>query len=229
MRVPLTWLREYCDPDLDAAGIADRLDLTGTELERIEHVGVGDTSGFVVGKVLSAEQHPDADRLKVCEVDDGHGQRTIVCGAPNVAAGQTVAVALPGAVMPDGADARRGQAARREVQRDDPGRGRGGHRRRPRRDHGAGRRVARRGASGGAPAAGRRRAGAGDHAQPARLPVGVRHRPRGARRHRRGAVRRPHRGRCHRLRRTTPRPTTCRSRSPTPRSACASPAACSRT
>ena len=102
MRVPLTWLREYCDPDLDAAGIGDRLDLTGTELERIERVGVGDTSGFVVGKVLSAEQHPDADRLKVCEVDDGNGQRTIVCGAPNVAAGQTVAVALPGAVMPDG-------------------------------------------------------------------------------------------------------------------------------
>ncbi len=103
MRVPLTWLREYCDPaDLDAAGIADRLDLTGTELERIEHVGVGDTGGFVVGKVLSADQHPDADRLKVCQVDDGAGQRTIVCGAPNVAAGQTVAVALPGAIMPDG-------------------------------------------------------------------------------------------------------------------------------
>ena len=103
MRVPLTWLREYCDPGLDAAGIADRLDLTGTELERIEHLGVGDSRNFVVGKVLSAEQHPDADRLKVCQVDDGSGsERTIVCGAPNVAAGQTVAVALPGAVMPDG-------------------------------------------------------------------------------------------------------------------------------
>ncbi len=106
MRVPLTWLREYCDPaDLDAAGIGDRLDLTGTELERIEQVGVGDPAGFVVGKVLACEQHPGADRLKVCEVDDGSGPahpRTIVCGAPNVAAGQTVAVALPGAVMPDG-------------------------------------------------------------------------------------------------------------------------------
>ncbi len=103
MRVPLTWLREYCDPGLDAAGIADRLDLTGTELERIEHLGVGDSRNFVVGKVLSAEQHPDADRLKVCQVDDGSGsERAIVCGAPNVAAGQTVAVALPGAVMPDG-------------------------------------------------------------------------------------------------------------------------------
>ena len=57
----------------------------------------------MVGKVLSAEQHPDADRLTVCTVDAGAGEpSTIVCGAPNVAAGQTVAVALPGAVMPDG-------------------------------------------------------------------------------------------------------------------------------
>jgi phenylalanyl-tRNA synthetase beta chain len=103
MRVPLTWLRAYVDPALDAAGIAERLDLTGTELERIEHVGVPSADNFVVGKVLAAEQHPDADRLRVCQVDVGAGEpSTIVCGAPNVAAGQTVPVALPGAVMPDG-------------------------------------------------------------------------------------------------------------------------------
>jgi phenylalanyl-tRNA synthetase beta chain len=103
MRVPLAWLREYCDPGLSAAEIAERLDLTGTELERIEKVGVPAADGFVVGKVLSVEKHPDADRLSVCEVDDGSGEpRTIVCGAKNVAAGQTVPVALPGAVMPDG-------------------------------------------------------------------------------------------------------------------------------
>ena len=88
MRVPVTWLRSYCDPDLTTEEIAERLDLTGTELERIERVGVGDTANFVVGRVLSAEKHPDADRLTVCEVDDGSGEpRTIVCGAPNVAAG----------------------------------------------------------------------------------------------------------------------------------------------
>jgi phenylalanyl-tRNA synthetase beta chain len=103
MRVPVTWLREHCDPALGAEAIAERLDLTGTEVARVDSVGVSSTEGFVVGKVLSAEAHPDADRLRVCEVDDGSGTpRTIVCGAPNVAAGQTVAVALPGAVMPDG-------------------------------------------------------------------------------------------------------------------------------
>jgi len=103
MRTPYAWLREYCDPGLTAVEIAERLDLTGTELERIERVGVPSVDNFVVGKVLSAEQHPDADRLKVCQVDVGANEpSTIVCGAPNVAAGQTVPVALPGAVMPDG-------------------------------------------------------------------------------------------------------------------------------
>ena len=103
MRVPLDWLREYCDPDLDVNGIEERLTMTGTKVEAIHHHGVGSTEGFVVGRVLAAEQHPDADRLKVCTVDLGEGEPAqIVCGAPNVAAGQTVAVALPGAVMPDG-------------------------------------------------------------------------------------------------------------------------------
>ncbi len=102
MRVPCSWLREYCDPGLSPEELADRLVMTGTEVERIDVVGPPKADGFVVGKVLSAEQHPDADRLRVCRVDDGEGERTIVCGAPNVAAGQTVAVALPGARMPGG-------------------------------------------------------------------------------------------------------------------------------
>ena len=103
MRVPLSWLREYCDPPLGTAELAERLNLSGTEVGRIERAGVPDGDGFVVGRVLAAERHPNADRLSVCEVDDGSGSaRTIVCGAPNVAAGQTVAVALPGATMPGG-------------------------------------------------------------------------------------------------------------------------------
>ena len=83
MRVPVAWLREYCSPDLSTAEIAERFDLTGTEVARIERVGVGDPEGFVVGRVLEAERHPDADRLTVCKVDVGEAEpETIVCGAP---------------------------------------------------------------------------------------------------------------------------------------------------
>ncbi|MDP8944158.1 MAG: phenylalanine--tRNA ligase subunit beta, partial [Actinomycetota bacterium] len=103
MRVPVSWLTAYCDPGLPAAALAERLNMTGTAVERVEHVGVGSTEGLVVGKVLSVEGHPNADRLTVCLVDDGAAEpRTIVCGAPNVAAGQTVAVARPGAVLAGG-------------------------------------------------------------------------------------------------------------------------------
>ena len=105
MRVPVAWLRSYCDPGTSAAAIADALTMSGDKLERLHGFGVPDSSGFVVGRVLEAERHPNADRLSVCVVDDGSGERrTIVCGAPNVAAGQTVAVALPGATMPDGSE-----------------------------------------------------------------------------------------------------------------------------
>jgi phenylalanyl-tRNA synthetase beta chain len=103
MKVPLPWLREYCDPGLDARAIEERLTMTGTKVEAILEHGVPSTENFVVGRVISAEQHPDADRLKVCVVELGEDSpATIVCGAPNVAAGQTVAVARPGAVMPGG-------------------------------------------------------------------------------------------------------------------------------
>ncbi|MGH2855341.1 MAG: YtpR family tRNA-binding protein, partial [Solirubrobacteraceae bacterium] len=106
MRVPWEWLREYCDPGLDVRGVEERLTMTGTKVEAIHHHGVRAPERFVVGRVLACERHPDADRLSVCEVDLGdaapEGPATIVCGAPNVAAGQTVAVACPGAVMPDG-------------------------------------------------------------------------------------------------------------------------------
>jgi phenylalanyl-tRNA synthetase beta chain len=103
MRVPYTWLREYCDPGVPVEELADRLVMTGTEVERIDLVGPPQPENFVIGKVTEAVQHPDADRLRVCTVDVGEdGPRTIVCGAPNVGAGQTVAVALPGARMPGG-------------------------------------------------------------------------------------------------------------------------------
>lgn len=103
MKVPLNWLREYCSPDLDTDQIEERLTMTGTKVETILHHGVPSIEHFVVGKVLTVKAHPDADRLRVCEVDIGEGEPAgIVCGAPNVEAGQTVGVALPGARMPDG-------------------------------------------------------------------------------------------------------------------------------
>jgi phenylalanyl-tRNA synthetase beta chain len=103
MRVPLPWLREYCDPPLEVRAVEERLTMTGTKVEAVHHHGAPSAEGFVVGRVLAAEQHPDADRLKVCRVElGGEEPAQIVCGAPNVAAGQTVAVARPGAVMPDG-------------------------------------------------------------------------------------------------------------------------------
>jgi phenylalanyl-tRNA synthetase beta chain len=103
MKVPLNWLREYCSPALDTAAIEERLTMTGTKVETILHRGVPSPEHFVVGRVLSVAPHPKADRLRVCEVEIGEQDpAAIVCGAPNVAVGQTVAVALPGAAMPDG-------------------------------------------------------------------------------------------------------------------------------
>ncbi|HXS47053.1 MAG TPA: phenylalanine--tRNA ligase subunit beta [Solirubrobacterales bacterium] len=103
MRVPYSWLREYCDPGVDAPELAERLAMTGTEVERVGAVGPPVADGFVIGRVIECGAHPDADRLSICTVDTGDGgPRTIVCGAPNVAAGQTVPVALPGATMPGG-------------------------------------------------------------------------------------------------------------------------------
>jgi phenylalanyl-tRNA synthetase beta chain len=107
MRVPFSWMTEYCDPALTPEQVGELLSASGTELERITRVGVpagdGNVSLFRIGKVMSAERHPDAERLKVCNVQlAGSDMRTIVCGAPNVAAGEVVLVALPGAVLPDG-------------------------------------------------------------------------------------------------------------------------------
>ena len=103
MRVPIEWLDQFCASGIGARELGEQLTMTGTKMEAVHHHGVGALEHFVVGKVLSAEQHPDADRLSVCQVDVGNGEvRGIVCGAPNVAAGQTVAVAGPGAIMPDG-------------------------------------------------------------------------------------------------------------------------------
>jgi phenylalanyl-tRNA synthetase beta chain len=103
LKVPLSWLREYANPDVPAEAIAERLSVSTCEVERIVRRGVsGNLDLFRVGKVLSAEKHPNADRLQLCVVDVGGTEQQIVCGAWNFGAGATVAVALPGATLPNG-------------------------------------------------------------------------------------------------------------------------------
>ena len=171
--------------------------------------GVTALDYFVVGRVLTAEQHPDADRLTVCTVAIGEGDTAqIVCGAPNVAAGQTVAVASPGAVMPDGTKLKRAKLRGVEshgmiLAEDELAIGTEHDGIMVLDDDLAARHAAR-----GRPADRHRRARARDHAEPAGLPERLRRRPRGPRRHgradRAAAVgrgpgqRRPRRGRAHR-------------------------------
>ncbi len=103
MRVPLSWLRDYVDVDLEPEALAERLTLLGMEVKGIERWGA-EWENVVVGELLSVEKHPNADRLSLTSVrveGDGAGEPlAIVCGATNIAAGQRVPVALPGAVLP---------------------------------------------------------------------------------------------------------------------------------
>ena len=114
MKVPVSWLREYVDFDWPVEQLAARLVVTSCEVDRIVTRGVPDLDGnlgrFLVGKVVEAGKHPNADRLQLCRVDVGEGEpRQIVCGAWNFGAGATVAVALPGALLP-GAEQPLGEA-----------------------------------------------------------------------------------------------------------------------
>jgi phenylalanyl-tRNA synthetase beta chain len=107
MRVPVSWLKEFVPFDVPIEDVAARLVISSCEVDRIVKRGVPDANGnlslYLVGKVVEAGKHPNADRLQLCRVDVGDTEpRQIVCGAWNFGAGATVAVALPGAVLPDG-------------------------------------------------------------------------------------------------------------------------------
>lgn len=108
MRVSESWLRTFVDPVLDTAGLADRLTLSGLEVESSEPAAPP-FSGVVVARILSVGPHPQADRLRLCSVDAGGPPLAIVCGAPNAAAGMTVPCALAGAVLPGGLVIRRAE------------------------------------------------------------------------------------------------------------------------
>ncbi|HET7647743.1 MAG TPA: phenylalanine--tRNA ligase subunit beta [Gaiellaceae bacterium] len=107
MKVPVSWLKEYVELTLPLDELARRLVFTSCEVDRVVRRGVPDVDGnlghFVVGKVLEAGKHPNADKLQLTKVDVGGGEtRSIVCGAWNFGAGATVAVVTPGGLMPGG-------------------------------------------------------------------------------------------------------------------------------
>lgn len=104
MQFPESWLREFCNPPITTAELAELLTMSGMEVEETRPAAPP-FSGVVVARVLAVERHPNADRLNVCQVDAGTGATlSIVCGAPNVRAGIKVPCALVGAELPAGED-----------------------------------------------------------------------------------------------------------------------------
>ncbi|MBZ0224789.1 MAG: phenylalanine--tRNA ligase subunit beta [Comamonas sp.] len=104
MQFPESWLREFCNPPLSTQELADTLTMAGLEVEETRPAAPP-FSGIVVGEIKQAEPHPNADRLRVCQVDAGGPQLlTIVCGAPNARVGIRVPCALVGAELPPGED-----------------------------------------------------------------------------------------------------------------------------
>ncbi len=105
MQFPESWLRAFCNPPLSTQQLADTLTMAGLEVEELQPVAPP-FDKVVVGEIKAAEQHPNADRLRVCQVDAGQGGALlqIVCGAPNARVGIKVPVALVGAELPPGED-----------------------------------------------------------------------------------------------------------------------------
>jgi phenylalanyl-tRNA synthetase beta chain len=100
MKFTISWLKEHLDTDADAATIADKLTSIGLEVESVTDSSAG-LKDFIVGEVISAEKHPNADKLRLCSVNAGDGAPLqIVCGAPNARAGIKVVLARPGTVIP---------------------------------------------------------------------------------------------------------------------------------
>src|ERR1041384_3269612 len=99
MKVTLNWLKQYVDFDWSPEQTVERLTMLGLEVEGIEKIG-GEFAGVVVAQVITRDKHPNADKLSLCRVNDGKGERQIVCGAQNFKAGDKVPLILPGASLP---------------------------------------------------------------------------------------------------------------------------------
>ncbi|UJJ31864.1 phenylalanine--tRNA ligase subunit beta [Halopseudomonas maritima] len=98
MKFSEQWLRTWVNPDISRDELVARLSMTGLEVDSVTPAA-GEFSGVVVGEILSAEQHPDADKLRVCRVSNGSEEFQVVCGAPNARAGIKVPFAMVGAVL----------------------------------------------------------------------------------------------------------------------------------
>ena len=101
MKFSLRWLSHYLEPVVPVPEMLERLTLSGTEVEGVTTTGVA-SPHVVVAQIVSSAPHPNADRLRVCQVNDGTGMRQIVCGAKNYRDGDKVPLALPGAKLPGG-------------------------------------------------------------------------------------------------------------------------------
>src|SRR5438477_1376567 len=101
MKISLNWLKDYLNINLSADELVKGLINIGIEVEDVEDQ-TKKLDKFVIGKVLERIKHPNADKLSLCKVDVGDKTLNIVCGAPNVDTGQTVCVALVGAIVPNG-------------------------------------------------------------------------------------------------------------------------------
>ncbi|REC58724.1 phenylalanine--tRNA ligase subunit beta [Rhodosalinus sediminis] len=99
MKFTLSWLKDHLDTTAGVAEIAEALTDLGLEVEEV-HDPAARLAGFTLGKVLEAEKHPDADRLRVCRVETDRGEAQIICGAPNARAGITAVIAHPGTYVP---------------------------------------------------------------------------------------------------------------------------------
>jgi phenylalanyl-tRNA synthetase beta chain len=99
MKVTLNWLKQYVDFDWSPEELTERLTMLGLEVEGVRKLG-GEFEGIVVAQVITRDKHPNADKLSLCRVNDGTGERQIVCGAQNFQAGDKVPLILPGASLP---------------------------------------------------------------------------------------------------------------------------------
>jgi phenylalanyl-tRNA synthetase beta chain len=99
MKVTLNWLKQYVQFDGSPEELANHLTMLGLEVEGVQKLG-GEMEGIVVAQVITRDKHPNADKLSVCRVNDGRGERMIVCGAQNFQAGDKVPLILPGSTLP---------------------------------------------------------------------------------------------------------------------------------